>query len=293
MKALHELPLRSVRSNGGHEFHYIQDGDGLPLVFVHGGAGDYMTWAPQWSAFAGKYRAVSYSRRFSQPNANPAPEGDHSAEAEADDLRDLIDHWHGRPAILVGASYGAYASLILAASAPERVRALVLIEPPLLQLADETREGSQLRREFEVEVQAPAREAFLAGEDAKGMLILAGGIAGTAGPLGVDEPRMQSRMRNVRAIKILTCSRRQFPVIDPQALAGIEIPTLLVSGERTQPLWREIFTILRRHMPRAESVVIPGAGHAVARDRPEEFNRFALDFLARHGLLQTYNEENP
>lgn len=278
------LPLHCALLEGGLQFHYVEAGDGLPLVFVHGGAGDYTTWAPQWAAFSGLYRAISYSRRFSQPNVNPEPEANHSAEVEAGDLGELIDCWNARPAILVGASYGAYTALALATSAPERVRALVLIEPPLLPLASETAEGMKLRQAFETNIQGPARAAFAHEDDAKAMLTLTEGIAGKLGTDSNADLRMQGRMRNVRAMKILTTSERQFPAIDPQALARISVPTLLISGERTEPLWHEVFMTLQRHMPRAEAVVIPAAGHAVARDQPEAFNRCALEFLARNEL---------
>ncbi|HSV78775.1 MAG TPA: alpha/beta hydrolase [Ramlibacter sp.] len=283
-KTFHDLPLRRTRLESGLEFHYVQDGAGLPLVFVHGGAGDYTTWAPQWAAFSARYRAISFSRRFSQPNANPDPEPNHSALAEAEDLKQLIDCWGARPAILVAASYGAYVALALATSAPNRVRTLVLIEPPLMPWAGETAEGEKLRREFELNVEIPAREAFAAGDDDRAMTIFARGVAG---PLELEKPseaRMATRLRNLRAMKVLSASDCQFPPLDPRAVERIEVPVLLVSGKNTQPLLREICTILQRHMPRAEAVVIPGAAHAVARDQPDVFNRLVIDFLARQGL---------
>lgn len=282
---LQDLPLRNVRLASGLQFHCVEAGNGPPLVFIHGGAGDYTTWVPQWAAFSGRYRTVSYSRRFSHPNVNPDPGPNHSAEAEAADLAELIDCWNAGPAILVGASYGAYTALALAVSVPNRVRAMVLIEPPILPLASETVEGMKLRREFETNIQAPAREAFANGDDTKAMMILAGGITGQRALDNVHDTRMQNRIRNARAMKTLTLSERQFPPIDPQALASISVPTLLISGEHTQPLWSEIFAALKRHMPLAESLVVAGAGHAVARDQPEEFNRIALDFLSRHGMF--------
>jgi pimeloyl-ACP methyl ester carboxylesterase len=279
------VPLRSVQLANGLQFHYVEGGEGLPLVFIHGGAGDYTTWAPQWAAFSSRYRTLSYSRRFSHPNTNPDPQPNHSAHEEAADLAELIDCWQARPAILVGASYGAFTALALAMSRPDQVRALVLIEPPILSLAGESREGAVLRAQFEANVLAPSRDAFMRGDDTAAMSILAGGIAGQQMlDDSAHEARMQTRLRNLRPMKVLSASDRQFPVIEPQALSRIDVPALLVSGECTAPLWREIFVALTRHMPRAESMVVPGAGHAVARDQPDEFNCCTLDFLARHGL---------
>ncbi len=52
----------SIHVNGV-DLAYIEQGAGTPLVFVHGGLGDYRTWTFQVEPFARHYHVVAYSRR--------------------------------------------------------------------------------------------------------------------------------------------------------------------------------------------------------------------------------------
>ena len=64
-------------------------------------------------------------------------------------------------------------------------------------------------------------------------------------------------------------------------IGAIEAPALIVASERdyTPPAAKEAYA---RRMPRAEVVVVAGAGHALPLEEPEKFNRLLLEFLARH-----------
>lgn len=282
--AFEDLPLHRARTGAGLEFHYVEDGKGLPLVFVHGGAGDYTSSSGQWDAFAGKYRAIAYSRRYSHPNANPDASATHSALDEADDLGSLIELWAAAPAILVASSYGALVALLLATRQPHLVRAMALVEPPLMQWADATPQGRQLRERYDTEVGAPAREAFLRGDDALATRIFTAGIVGSHILQPENQGRLQVRLRNARAMRAVALAPRDDALPAPAAVAALSIPTLLVSGANTQPLLAEVFRIVAQRMPQARTLVVPGSGHTVTRDKPAEFNRAVLDFLMEHGL---------
>ena len=40
----------------GAELHYIEQGEGEPLILLHGGQGDYRAWQPQMEALASRFR---------------------------------------------------------------------------------------------------------------------------------------------------------------------------------------------------------------------------------------------
>ena len=274
---------RTVLDNG-LVFHHAEAGEGAPLVFLHGVLGDWRTWAPQWASFVPRFRCISYSRRYSVPNGNRMASPDHSALAEADDLEALLARWRAGPAVLVGASYGAYTALALAVRRPELVRALVLVEPPMMRLADASAEGRAIRRDFDQRIRLPARRAFEAGDDARAVWLLTEGILGGADLGGQSAAAMGRRLENAESLRRVTLSSDEFPALDMRRLAALEAPVMLLSGERTPPIHDVVFRALVRALPRAESCKVPGAGHGVARDQPAAFNALALAFLARHGL---------
>jgi 3-oxoadipate enol-lactonase len=62
-------------------------------------------------------------------------------------------------------------------------------------------------------------------------------------------------------------------------LSEIMASTLVVTGEHDTTVPLENQRVLAERIKGAQQVVIPGAGHAVSVDRPEQFNKVLLDFL--------------
>src|SRR6187455_2965558 len=100
-----QTSMKKVRVNGA-ELHYVEQGNGVAVVFVHGGLEDYRAWQPQMKAFSKRYHTVAYSRRYNYPNNRVVPREDYSAIVDADDLATLIKKLNLGPAHIVGVSYG-------------------------------------------------------------------------------------------------------------------------------------------------------------------------------------------
>jgi non-heme chloroperoxidase len=108
----------------GRQLHYVEQGDGQPVIFIHGGINDYRSWQFQIEPFSHKYRVISYSRRFAYPNkkvGNTATES--TIEENASDLAELIKKLELSSALphLVGHSYGAFTALYCAYRHPDLV----------------------------------------------------------------------------------------------------------------------------------------------------------------------------
>lgn len=281
---LETLPLARTVLRGGIEIHHAEAGSGVPLVFVHGGFGDWRSWAPQWLAFVTRYRCISYSRRYSTPNRNEASLGRHSVHAEADDLEALLDAWQATPAIVVGTSYGAYTALVLALRAPHKLRALAIAEPPVLPLADRVPGGRDARQAFERDVLMPAEHAFQRGEIEHAVRLLTLGINGTAPSAATSAEGLARRLENAQAMRMLLASREPFPALDETALRRLDLPVLLLAGARTEPIHDAVWRALCGALPQARHQRIPDCGHGAHRDSPAAFNEVVLSFL-RHRRL--------
>ncbi len=284
MKPLQALPLRRTMVAGDVEIHHAESGTGRALVFVHGGFGDWRSWAPQWAAFVPHYRCITYSRRYSVPNDNALRGGEHSVRVEADDLGELLDAWRAAPAVIVGTSYGAYTALALALESPHKVCALVLTEPPVMRWADRVPGGRAARESFEREVLTPAAHAFERGEVDTAVRLLTDGINGTA-PSSANTPEgLATRRENLRAMQALLSGGDPFPALDETRLRRLDKPTLLVAGARTQPIHDAIYKAACSVMPHAEHERLPDCGHGAHRDNPAAFNAAVLAFLRRQRL---------
>ncbi|MEY4750790.1 MAG: 2-hydroxy-6-oxononadienedioate/2-hydroxy-6-oxononatrienedioate hydrolase [Pseudomonadota bacterium] len=278
--ALQDLPLQRSMLPSGVELHWAAGGEGEPLVFVHGVMGDWMSWAQQWEAFSAHFHCVSYSRRYNYPNGNQQPSPDHSALVEAEDLLQLLDALQLDRVHLVASSYGAFTALALALAHPQRVRSIVAVEPAMLCYAPFSAAGRVALTSFHQQVVEPANEAFRRGDDSLGAALMTGGIHGANTP-AVGGVALARRLQSARAMRMLALSSNEFPLLPPERLAALPMPVLLLSGCDTAPIHAEVFRNVCAAMPQASVAHVPAAGHGVSRDRPQVFNRLALEFLLR------------
>jgi proline iminopeptidase len=104
----------------------MHDGDGFPLLLLHGGPGltDYMG---QLDAETRGYRRIRYQQRGTKPSTldGPFTVARHVADAVA-----VLDALGIDRAIVAGHSWGGHLALQLALARPTRVAALLIIDPP-------------------------------------------------------------------------------------------------------------------------------------------------------------------
>ena len=280
--------LKSVRANGV-ELHYVDQGKGAPVVFVHGGLDDYRVWQPQVEAFSERYRAIAYSRRYNYPNARLAPGTDYSASVDAEDLAALIRNLKLAPAHVVAVSYGAYTALLLAARHPELVRSLVLSEAPVLRWLPELAGGQPLFADFMSKVWEPAARGFREGDEAGVTAAVDGfgelGYSGSEQKMtfaGLPSQIQKVLLENAPEWRALTMSKNAFPDLPLDAVPRIKTPTLLLSGERSLALHGLIDSQLAKLLPQNERVIVAKATHEMWNEYPEACRSAALAFLAKH-----------
>ena len=270
-----EPELKSVRVNGV-EISYIEKGKGEPLILLHGGLFDYRSWQNQFDEFAQKYRVISYSRRYSYPNKNPITNAYRPAITDAEDLKLLLKDLGLKKVHLVGLSYGAFTGLIFALENPKMVASMVLAEPPAHQIIRDLPGGEGSYQEF-LEGLRPMGDAFRQGDDRGAIVIFNQKMGRDFDKLA--ESAAKSMLQNAPSLKAINLSPDPFPAISNKQLRKLQLPTLMIKGERADGLHSWVSDELASHIPNAKTVVIPNAGHNSPRDNPAFFNRTALDFL--------------
>jgi 3-oxoadipate enol-lactonase len=111
----------------GGELYYEAEGDGVAVVLVHGLALDARMWDDQVPALKDIARVVRYDVRGFGRSRRDAD----TSYSHADDLWRLLDHLEIDKTVLVGLSMGGRIVVEATLAAPERVRALVLLDAVL------------------------------------------------------------------------------------------------------------------------------------------------------------------
>ncbi len=124
----------------GLKIAYEEQGSGdPPFVFVHGWTCDRTTFAPQAEYFSRKHRVVSLDLRGH--GESDKPEGDYPISAYASDIAELTKQRNLGKAIVVGHSMGGITALQVAADYPDRVAAIVMVDPAPMKPPAEQQEA--------------------------------------------------------------------------------------------------------------------------------------------------------
>lgn len=275
----------------GLNLHVERNGQGAPLLLLHGFTGSTDTWAPFVPRFvrAGFSTIAVDSVGHGRSDA-PAEPDRYRIERCVEDLSALLDHLGVGATAVLGYSMGGRVALQFAAAAPQRVSCLVL-ESASPGIADLAERGSR-RQADEALADAIERdgvEAFVDRWERTPLLALADHVP----------PAQRARLRAQRLRHTATGlanslrgmgAGRQEPLWD--RLPRLGVPTLLVVGERDEK-YRRLGAAMADALPDARLAVVPDAGHTVHVDQPERFAALALGFLRDRATAPPTNDTLP
>jgi pimeloyl-ACP methyl ester carboxylesterase len=244
-------------SHGNVEIVFLDEGEGEPVVLIHGFASNKeVNWvAPGWVTTltrAGRRVIALDNRGHGQSTKLYEPAAYHGA-VMAQDVRALLDHLELPRADVVGYSMGARITAFLALAEPQRVRAAVLGGLGI-RLVD----GVGLPETIAQALEAPSRDDI---SDPAGLMFRS------------FAEQTKSDLRALAA-----CIRGSRQTLSKDDVGRIATPLLVAVGSKDQIAGSP--QALAALIPGAQALVIPGRDHMLAvGDRV--FKEGVLDFLAR------------
>lgn len=258
---------------GGRRIHYVQAGQGDPVVLIHGWNGSTFDLRYAISELAQRYRVIAIDLLGYGYSARPA-DGDYSVAGHGELVRNVMDRLGIDRAAVLGHSMGGAIAMWLAIHHAVRVERLILVDsatvkemfrgrnvglvlrPFLTFIAPVTLRQAVMRRGLRFAVHDPA---FVTAETLEGHLR----------PL-----RMKGHLR--AQAKQLS-DRRRDEAFDA---AQIRQPTLILWGEHDRVIPLSTGEELARLIPNARLVAIRSAGHLPLEEQPELCNRELVEFLS-------------
>jgi pimeloyl-ACP methyl ester carboxylesterase len=244
-----------VKSGDGGSIAVWVEGEGPPLVLVHGSVSDHTVYAPLVGELRDEFTIFAMDRRgFGASQDDPG----YSAEREFGDVAAVVNAVAartGEPVVLFGASWGASCALGAARDLPS-LRALVLYEP---SLGRRQLPGSLDRMEKRI-----------AAGDYEGALVEMGREVGLTEEQIAERRAAPNWSQRVATAPTAVRKSRIEEDWDWQSenLSGIAVPTLLLTGSETPPELAEVTSVTAAAIPGARVRVLTGHGHVAHVSEP-------------------------
>jgi pimeloyl-ACP methyl ester carboxylesterase len=238
-------------------------GSSPAVVFIHGSGGDREDWGGQLDGLASAVTAIALEL---PGHGASEPPGETSVQAYADWVVGFVDALGLERVVLVGCSLGSAITQQIALSPRTWLKAIGLV-------------GSGARLKVHPALlkgllEAPESTVRMIGE-----LCLS--------PMASDS--IQQKVRVGLATKPAELIHKDFSACNEfdvmERVHEIDLPTCIIVGadDRLTPVKYSQF--LRNKISGSQLHVIPGAGHLVMVEKPDDFNRCLKDFLQDIGLM--------
>jgi pimeloyl-ACP methyl ester carboxylesterase len=245
-------------------------GDGPTVLMLHGVGGGHLAFAPQVETLASSgYRAVAWD----MPGyGHSAPIEPYNFKGLAQSCITLIESLNCGDVALLGHSMGGMVAQEVMARRPELVNKLILCATsPSFGKPD-----AQWQRNFIAQRTAPLDAGKTMAELAEVL------VPQMVGPGSLPEG-VRLATHCMSQIPASTYRRALEAILsfDRRAqLPQIQVPTLLLAGEHDRNAPPAMMKKMAEAIPRSTFLEMPGVGHLLNLEAPDEFDGLVLNFLA-------------
>lgn len=260
------------------DIHYKEAGEGgQTFILLHPFGGSTFSWREVMDDFAQMGRVIAYDRPAFGLTERPMPEDDdwvenpYGMKANVEILRSLMDEFGVEKAVLVGNSAGGGLAVAFGLEYPERVEALILVDPgvgggrgpqfpawamPVMWTPQMRHIGPLMMRDYLERLPRTIEREWYDGSKL------------------TDEIRWEYlkllQIENWdRAFYELTFAPA-YPELRP-LLPNLTVPTYIIAGQEDRLIRSWYFEAVASEIPGAKLTLIPQCGHVPQEECPAEF----------------------
>ncbi|HFQ93930.1 MAG TPA: 2-succinyl-6-hydroxy-2,4-cyclohexadiene-1-carboxylate synthase [Anaerolineae bacterium] len=262
----------------GCRYFVTTQGNGRPLLLLHGFTGSSQNWQAITPALSSRYRVAAVDLLgHGRTDSPPDPARYQMAEA-ASDLIAILDELGAAQVDLLGYSMGGRLALYTTVHHPRRINRLILESAsPGLKTEQERRERRQRDNALADRIEREGIEAFVNFWEGLPLWDSQKGLAAAA-----RQNLRKQRLQN-NPVGLANSLRGMGTGIQPslwEQLGNLKMPVHLIAGALDDK-FAEINRQMVRQIPTARLEIAPDAGHTVHLERPLLFQGKVLEFLAK------------
>lgn len=271
--------------SNGVKLHYVTQGEGLLMLMLHGFPEFWYSWRHQIPEFAKDYKVVALDLRGYNESDKPQEESTYVMSEFIKDVEGVIRGLGYDRCILVGHDWGGAIAWKFTYAHPEMVERLIVLNiPHPAKFAEGLRNPQQLMRSWYVFFfQLPMLpELWLQAFDYEA---LANALTGMAVDKSAFTPADIEAYKDAAAKRgaltaMLNYYRNVLSNIGQQEWSLLEVPTLMIWGEKDTALGKELTYGTEEYVRNFQIRYIPNCSHWVQQERPELVNQYMREFLA-------------
>jgi len=270
----------------GVRLHYVTQGTGPLMLFLHGFPDFWYGWRHQLPEFAKDHKVVAIDMRGYNDSEKPAAKGAYAIDQLVGDVAGVIEQLGGGRAILVGHDWGGAVAWATANERPELIDRLGImnIPHPAIMLKAIARPPQLFKSWYMFAFQLPLLPELLltANNAALTAAILKGALVTKTAISDADLDQYRRAMTKPGAATAqINYYRNILGTPRGRGFQKLKMPTLLVWGEEDIVLGRELTEGTDRWVEDLTLKFVPNCGHFVQQECPAEVNAIVRDFLAR------------
>lgn len=294
----------SVAGSGGIRLHYVRQGTGSPVLLLHGWPGFWYDWRRVIPALARKADIVAPDFRGFGDSDKPAldPIQAYAPEILAADTLALMDGLGLDHVVITAHDIGATVAQVLSRRAPERIQALVLLNPPYPGIGKRRYEPTAQREFWYQHFHNLPWADRLVGHDRETVsLYLAHFYDHWTGKKDAIRPaefeaivdtysRPGAFQASIAYYRARAASRAREASVDPGQVR-VELPTSVLWGEADPVIpisWSDRLTEFFTDLSFQE---LPGIGHFVPVEAPDQVADAVVRRLGEGDHLSEKNSE--
>ena len=265
----------------GLTVHVKTMGHGGPVfVLLHGFGASLYSWQAVMEPLSQYGTVIAYDRPAFGLTERPmtwTSENPYSSQASMDLLLGLLDHFNVQKAILVGNSAGGTVSMQFTLQHPERVQALILVDPAVYEGGGGP---SWLRPFYKTPQMNHLGPLIVRSIQNRGLDLIK---MAWYDPSKITQETWADYTRPLksdnwdRALWYFTAASQ--PSSLPERLGEFTLPVLVLTGDTDKIVPTDNSIRLADALPTAKLVIIPQAGHVPQEEQPDLFMQAVGDFL--------------
>lgn len=257
---------------------YVDEGEGGPVLFVHGAISDLRVWEPYRPMISDERRFVAYTQRYFGTGEWPDEAERFQRSTHVADLIAFIEGLDAGPVDLVTWSYSGEIGVHAMLERPDLFRSAVHYEPVLDRLVDAAAGGDNATRELYGEF-APALAAVRKDRPEAAALRFIEAVFEL--PQGGAESEPGARMWRQNGRTVAPYLAMELPAaVDCATLGALRTPTLVVQGARSYARFSIMAERLGSCLANALTVTLPEVNHDGPYREPEAFASVIESFLS-------------